>query len=491
MEPRGDAPVASAARRAAYQAVLAVLRGRGFASASLAARRSFADPRDAGFARHLAQGAVRHLITVEHVLAQVARYEPGFLPAELRAILVLAAYQLIWVDGVPPFAAVHEAVTLAKVAHGRRGGNLVNAILRSLTRAIDGRGVPWQPGDRCQIRTGPAHACALRQPVLPPTDDLVAHLAPHVGERAARFRALAERFGIEQAEAVGWASQSTPPLVLQPNRLRISAAEFEAAVRQAWGDAPEFAAGAALLPPATPLSGSELLQAGLVYVQDVTAHAAAELLGAAPGERILDLCAAPGGKSLALAIAQEDRGEVCACDVAPERVERIAENAARLKLRSVRALRLAPHPSAAGAARQRPPAPPASESPDAALAPTVALEELGIFDAALVDVPCSNTGVIARRPEARLGLTSAKLASLVALQAELLRRAAQAVRPGGRLVYSTCSIEPDENEQIVAGFLSEQTQWRLRSQSTQLPTRGTRLGDWRDGGFAALVENGR
>jgi 16S rRNA (cytosine967-C5)-methyltransferase len=108
------------------------------------------------------------------------------------------------------------------------------------------------------------------------------------------------------------------------------------------------------------------------------------------------------------------------------------------------------------------------------------------FDAAIVDVPCSNTGVIARRPEARLSLKSPKLAALAPLQRELLERAAATVRPGGRLIYSTCSIEPEENEAVLAAFLQTHPEWRAGEQHTQLPRWGPRLADWRDGGFAAV-----
>jgi 16S rRNA (cytosine967-C5)-methyltransferase len=195
-------------------------------------------------------------------------------------------------------------------------------------------------------------------------------------------------------------------------------------------------------------------------VQDTTAHAAAQAVEARPGEHVLDVCAAPGGKSIALALAMEDRGCVVACDTAPARLMRVDANVTRLGLNCVRTRLHGPTQADVGS-------------------------DDGKFDAALVDVPCSNTGVIARRPEARLGLTRQKLRSLVAVQRGLLQTAADWVRPQGRLVYSTCSIEPEENEQVVAAFLKTNAAWRLACEKTFVPAWGPRASDWRDGGYYA------
>jgi 16S rRNA (cytosine967-C5)-methyltransferase len=158
----------------------------------------------------------------------------------------------------------------------------------------------------------------------------------------------------------------------------------------------------------------------------------------------------------------QDRGEIVACDIVAERLARVGENAARLGLTCVRPERIAGDADLYGA--------------------------LGEFDAVLIDAPCSNTGVIARRPEARFGLTPARLASLVMLQRDLLRRAAACVRAGGRLVYSTCSIEPQENEEVVQAFLRENRGWRFVDSQTALPRWGAKLTEWRDGGFVARLE---
>ena len=292
--------------------------------------------------------------------------------------------------------------------------------------------------------------------------DADAYLAAATGERPARYRVLVDRHGAEVAEVIAWASQATPPTVLHRNQLRINSGVFQARVRQEFGGAGDWTPDMVFLPPTVNVVESPLFQEGRAYVQDTTARAAALLLAPRRGESILDFCAAPGGKSVALAEEMSDHGEVLACDASPDRILRVRDNAKRLRVTSIRTHLIR-----------------TSDASDADLT--------RMFDAAIVDVPCSNTGVIARRPEARLGLTTEKIESLTQLQAALLRRAAASVKPGGRLVYSTCSIEPEENDRVVAAFVAEEPAWQPVTANLTLPEWGPELATWRDGGFAALL----
>lgn len=453
-------------RTAAVRAVNDALSGRRFVNEALREIRTTAglDGREAGLAMEIAQGTVRHVLTIEHVLGAVARFRRERTAPQLRAILYTAAYQIIWMDRVPPFAAVDQAVRLARELVRGRAPAMVNAVLRRLAGAIKQRRTRWQRLDPTYVRVGWDQACQFDRAVLPPPgDDNAAHLAAATGERSARYTELVANHGCDAAESTAWAAQALPATILQRNPCRATPTAFEQALRTALGPALEIVGDVAFAPPSAPLIDTPAFQDGLVYVQDTTAHTATVAVEAQRGQRILDLCAAPGGKSLALALAMEDWGQVLACDADPQRLALVDTNVLRLGLTCVRTHVLQPerdHLLTGG--------PP--------------------FDAALVDVPCSNTGVIARRPEARLGFTPAKLRSLVQLQRGLLRRAAACVRPGGRLVYSTCSIEPAENEQVVAEFLAENRAWRLEQQVTTLPAWGPRWSDWRDGGyFARLV----
>ncbi|RMF80632.1 MAG: hypothetical protein D6744_08025, partial [Planctomycetota bacterium] len=419
MPPRSVTPRVAHGRDAAMHAVLAVFRREGFADEvvrSLSQTHRLGS-RETGLAMEIARGAIRHHVTIEHVLTAVARYESKRVAAPLRAILHCAAYQIIWLDRIPPHAAVDQAVDQASRFVHRRAAGMANAVLRRLTGALLERNAAWRAGDPRCVRTGYDSACRFQVDVLAPMRsdaDHPRHVAAATGERLEHFRSLCERFGAEQAEQIGWARQGRPVTVLQRNALVCDADEFARAVRDAWGPCVDLAGEAAFVSGAVNPTDLPLFRAGGAFVQDATARAAADWLAARPGERVLDLCAAPGGKTAVLAMAMGDRGEIVACDVGASRLAPLRENIARLRLSSAWAHPL-PEEDAGG-------------DDDVLRADS--------FDAVLVDAPCSNSGVFARRPEARLGFSRRKLASLTALQVRLLHRAAACVRRGGRLVYS-------------------------------------------------------
>lgn len=528
-----DPPVSRASppsgRRAAYDIVTRVLTARAHAADELAELRSTGalPPREAALAMELVLGALRHSVTLGHVLSAVARLDERRSPAGLRAILWVGAYQLIWMDRIPAYAAVDDAVAAARARVGGGAARLVNAVLRNLARAIVVQRVAWQHGDARQVRVNWTEACAFDREVLPATCDAAApehrrpalrspergapppgvpaagarHLAAATGFRATRYHELEERFGAAAAEQVAWASQAPPATVLHRNTLRIDESDFVQRVRDEFGAAAEFADGAAFLPAGVGGGRSALLAEGLAYVQDPTACAAASLLEVQPGERVLDLCAAPGGKSVALALAMCDRGEVVAADTSVERLARLHQLVARLRLRCVTSRPIPPDNAivelasrtVARSAKARVTA--GADATGGAAARGAAPEDArragdappAGFDAVLVDAPCTNTGVLARRPEARLTFSRRKLEALAEIQRRLLRQAAVQVRPGGRLVYSTCSLEPEENGEQIVTFLGEHAEWRMGREQLTLPRWGPRAAEWRDGGYAALL----
>ncbi len=443
------------ARQFAQRAVCDALTGRHFAGESLAAAAP-AERRAMAPATEIALGALRHVVTIEHVLAAVARYDARRVTPPLRSVLLTGAYQAIWQGDVPLFAIVDESVKLAKRVAGRPAAGMANAVLRRLAGAIRARRTDWVRLDPAQVRVSWDQACAFHLAVLPADEE--SYVAAAAGESPPRYAALAAVFGAPQAERIAWASQAVPVVVLHRNPLRVSAADFRARAAAELGPGAEVGDDAAYLRSASIALESSLFREGAAHVQDPTAHAAVARLGAIPGETILDLCAAPGGKSIVLAQRMLDRGRIVAADARDARLARVRENAARMGLRCIEAV------------------------PLAAIARDVR------FDAAVVDAPCSNTGVIARRPEARLSLSARKTASLCRLQRDLLEEAAGRVRPGGRLLYSTCSLEPAENADVVRAFLSDHADWAAAApDALAMPDWGARLADWRDGGYTALL----
>lgn len=453
-------------RSAAAYAVQRVLERQTFVADTLSELRATGlAARDWGLASEIATGTLRHIYTIEALLPKLATFDAHRTPAGLKALLYSAVYQLLWMPHLPEFAIVNEAVRLASQRGKRKQVGMVNAVLRRVTGAIEQREADWDKHSATLVRTSWSDACALKVAWLPDDTDRSAWLAAAAGERRERVAQLVARFGSDEAESVLWALQDRPALVLQHNPRVVEASEFTEFIAQ-HGGACDTALGGVLmgfLPASAPVIQTPLFSRGGAYVQDSTARRAALAARVQPNERVLDLCAAPGGKTVGLAIDQDDRGEVVAADLEASRLIQVAANADRLGLSSIRTHLLGSHGEVDG------------------------LE--GTFDVALVDVPCSNTGVIARRPEARLGFTLDKLNSLLALQAKILARATSKVRTGGRLIYSTCCIEPEENAQMITRFCDENPNWRVRSSEQILPATGPRNVDWRDGGFVGVLEH--
>jgi len=257
------------------------------------------------------------------------------------------------------------------------------------------------------------------------------------------------QFGEETTAAICAANNAPPPVTLRANRLKVSRDELiEQLCREGVeAEAAEGDEAAVRVRASKPLDELEAYARGAFYAQDVTAMRVSRLLDPQSGDRVLDLCAAPGGKTSHCAELMDDKGRVVACDLDEARLERLRTNMARLGITCVETARCD--------ARHVP-----------ALLPT------GSFDRVLLDAPCSNTGVLGRRAEARWRVREEDIESLSARQSELLEAAARMPKPGGVLVYSTCSIEPEENERVVRGFLSRHGGYRLEGEAMILPVAG-------------------
>lgn len=369
--------------------------------------------RDIGLATELVYGTLRWQRYLDWVLGPHSRKKLGLLDTRVRVVLRMTAYQIVFLERVPPFAAVNDAVTLAR---GRRPGlaEYTNAVLRSFARRGAREREPAPPRD-------PLDALATRCSF--PT------------WLAARW---VERYGAAEAETLMRAMNERPPLTLRVNTLKTTRAALAERLRADTGLAVRETAyapeGLIVDRGGAPAAWAAFAE-GAFLVQDEASMLVARLLAPQPGQTVADVCAAPGTKSTHLAQLMEDRGRVLAFDPQPARLARVAEVARRLGTASIR--------TTGGTAEAL-----AAEWPDAC-------------DGVLVDAPCSNLGVLRRNPEVKWRRRAEDIPASAARQRAIVIAAATMVKPGGRLVYATCSLEPEENEEVARALLSARPDFRL------------------------------
>jgi len=420
--------------------------------------RSRFDRRDRDLATQLVYGTLRQRGTLDHVLARFADRPLRKVQQRILEILRIAAYQLLFLDKVPASAAVNQAVSMAKRVSAQRAAGFVNACLRSLARAIVAKG-PTPPGDlRCAIPLDEGQWCVLDRAVLPsPGGSLAKYLAAAYSHPEWLVRRWLARFGEATTRRLLEHGNQHRGVVLRVNTLRTTQEALVAELVRSGRWASPIGRSHVLLDGGGRLAELRALRDGLCTVQGVAASEAAELLAPKAGERLLDVCSAPGSKACQLAELARGEAEVVALDRSAARLQKVRENVARQGAGTVWPV-----------------------GGDATACERLFRES---FDAALVDVPCSNTAVLDRRVESRWRLAPEKIGELAALQQRILLSAAAVVRPGGRLVYSTCSLEREENEQVVESLCQESLGYRLVSAKTILPFD---TGD--DGGYVALLQ---
>lgn len=413
------------ARVAAYHALRAIADGRCDLPTALArSREHLDDDRDRALAAEIVAGSLRHQRSIDHLIEYFARRAIDRLDPDVLHVLRLSLYQLLHLDRVPASAAVDDAVNLVRQARKPSATGFVNAVLRATLRQRRRLPLPPRPtvsdqpdGDATPID----RAAAL-------TYLGVTH--SHPDWLVARWY---DRYGFDACERWVTFNNETPKLTLRANTVVADRDAVADGLRAAGVEtvpaphAPDGLIVASGNPLHADLSSSFNSPASPFFVQDEASQLVSLAVAARPGERILDLCASPGGKTLAMAGDMRDTGLLVACDVRTRRVELLADTVAASGAACVRITRVAP-------------AGPLPFGP--------------VFDRVLVDAPCSGLGTLRHDPDVRWRRHEADMVRFVSDQRELLQRAAALVRPGGRLVYATCSSEPDENDAIVDAFLA-------------------------------------
>ncbi|MCX6539093.1 MAG: 16S rRNA (cytosine(967)-C(5))-methyltransferase RsmB [Acidobacteria bacterium] len=397
----------SPARLAAYRSLRAV----GDPHVDLATtieqhRRRLTDDRDRGLAAEITLGTLRWRAALDHVIAWAGHRRIGAFDPDVLDLLRLSTYQLLHLDRVPASAVVHDAVDLCKREGKASASGAVNAILRHISRDRQHLPMPEESDQLDYL------AIAMSHPRW-----LASRWLDHLGfEIALQW----VRFNNQQA-----------PLMLRANRLKTSRDDLarELAAVGVTTTLAQYAADGLVVTGGNPLT-MPLASSGRFVVQDESSQLVAAFAGVRAGETVLDTCAAPGGKTSQMAADVEPGGRLVAADIRPRRI--------RLLVQTLRATGAhAVHVVAADLLTGGPFGP--------------------IFDCVLVDAPCSGLATLRRDPDVKWRRAESDLASFADRQCRMLASAAAAVRPGGRLIYSTCSTEPEENEQVVAAFLASHT----------------------------------
>ncbi|MBW4543687.1 MAG: 16S rRNA (cytosine(967)-C(5))-methyltransferase [Symplocastrum torsivum CPER-KK1] len=379
---------------------------------------------DRSLVTELVYGSVRRRRSLDALIDQLGKKKAHQQPPDLRTILHIGLYQLRYQSRIPASAAVNTTVELAK-ENGFKGlAGVVNGLLRQYERlataSADAESNPPKSHDPLQLPEEPV----ARLGILHSFPDWIIKL-------------WVEQLGIEEAESLcEWLNQS-PTIDLRVNLLRVSIEEVEAAMQSAGVDVrrvPHLPQALRVVGGTGAIQQLPGFNEGWWTIQDSSAQLVSHLLNPKAGDVVIDACAAPGGKTTHIAELMGDEGKIWACDTKPSRLKKVQENAQRLQLQSIQIC--------TGDSRNFP-------------------QFINSADAVLLDAPCSGNGTLHRRPDIRWRVTPATVDELSVLQGELLEQAATWVKPGGILVYATCTLHPQENERVIQSFLERHSSWQI------------------------------
>ncbi|MBA3272946.1 MAG: methyltransferase domain-containing protein, partial [Chthoniobacterales bacterium] len=389
---------------------------------------------DRALAENIVAGVVKNLLLLQHLTQLYSGRSLKTIDASVQKIIAIALYQLRFLTRIPASAAVDEAVDQTHRFGFKSAGGFVNAVLRNATRDAN----PPLPAEQDDPREFARVVLSHPTEVF---DRLTAHL------------------GVTEALRICRHDQTEAPTIVR----LFPGVTLDQLARPGVTLSPHNEPGLVVVEPAKLLLLSAWAEAGLAQAQDPTSAAVVPALDIQPGQTVLDRCCGRGTKTIQLHAFVGASGRVVAIDPAEDRIASLRATLEQRGIENIDAIR-------AGMLRE--------------LGATIPTQ----FDRILVDAPCSNSGVLARRGEARYRQTTASLTSVGKLQSAILDDCTGALAPGGRLAYATCSIWPEENEAIVAAFVKRHPEYTISSQRSTLPQSDDDPTHYHDGGYVAILE---
>lgn len=394
--------------------------------------------RDRAFITELVYGTVKWKLRLDRTIAACSKIKLTKLSPWIINILRLGAYQLLYMSKVPPSAACNESVRLAGRYGHKASAGFVNAVLRNIARGGGGEVIP----DR--------------------DEDPAGYLSVKYSYPQWLTAKYAEMFGMDFAESLLDAGNETPELTVRANTLKVNANELIDILKKEGIDAVpgRYAKEAVVIKSPVSVARLESFRNGLFQVQDESSMLTAAVLAPMPGETVLDACSAPGGKATHMAQLMKNRGTIIASDIHEHKLKLVEEAASRLGTDIIK-----------------------TELHDAAVPDESKFER---YDRVLLDAPCTGLGIIRRKPDIKWTRESGDIAGITELQRKLIDNASRAVKPGGTLVYSTCTVLPEENEYMIRSFLENNEEFYEDDITAYLPPA---LAMHANGGMLQLYPN--
>ena len=414
-------------------------------------------PRDKNLLTELVNGVIRHRLSLDTLISFFSKIPLNKLEPWVLYALRLGLYQIVYLDKIPVSAAINTSVELVKKLVRRTDAvRFTNAILRSIERGIQNKSAdePDVTDRQKALHRRGNTWCTFQHSILPnPDKNPSAYMAANYSQPEWLIKRWLDRYGKDKTVEICKINNLPPKVFLRINHRKISPQEFIELLGK--NGINSYAIDNAVVVDSIAVSEIPGFSQGLFFVQDISAMKVAQFLKVEKSNAVLDMCAAPGGKTTHIAELLADTGRICALDISLKRLRLVQENCRRMGVQNVFIV--------CGNASEG----------------NVPFHIK--FDRVLIDAPCSNTGVLSRRVEARWRLKE-DINKLTTLQYSILKTGAAMLKPGGYLVYSTCSIEPEENQDIIKKSLSNEPQFCLDAEEYYLPTMNAG-----DGGYMARL----